>query len=221
MFRPIAVKMAFLRFIPTQKTSLGKTIITNLGDNAATFPAPPIAITQLTSINNSLIDAELAAQSGDLVAKANLKLRKKEWNDAFKLTANYVNYIANGNESIIVLAGFESTKSETSPAQKPGVASDFKATVNGTKGNIAASWGAVDGAKAFVVTALPANASVTYNGDTMLLTVGDTTIYVLVSTGRKVEISNVPVGTSVAVSVYAVNSAGTGPAANGQHVIAQ
>jgi hypothetical protein len=221
MLRKVNVKMTFTKLAPPKKTSLGKTIIANLGDNTGTFPAPPVSTDQLTIINNNLIDAEFAAQTGDKNAKENLKQRNQEWDDAFKFTANYVNYVANGNGATITLAGFEQSKPDTSPAQKPGVANNFKAAVNGTKGNIAVSWDAVDSAKAFVVTALPPNASVDYNGDTMLLTIGDATVYVSVGTNRKVEISNVPVGTQLAVSVYAVNSAGAGPAANGQHVIAQ
>ena len=46
--------------------------------------------------------------------------------------------VAQGNEQTITEAGFVPTKTVTQPTQKPGLATDFQATINGFKGAILA-----------------------------------------------------------------------------------
>ncbi len=221
MQRASNASMAFIKETPAQKASFGQNVVNGLAANPETFNTLPIALTELTANNTALSAAVLAAKAGDHVAVANLKAVLKVWNTSFRVMARYVSFIANGNEGTVRLAGFTPTKSETTPSQKPGATSRLGLSVNGSKGNFTAVCPSVKGATSYVFAAAPEGGSVTYNGETMQLTLGDKTFYVLVSTRGRADFTNVPSGLELSVSVYAVNSAGSGPAANGQHVIPQ
>lgn len=221
MVRKPKASLAFLKFTPANKIISGTAIINALTTNAATFPDLPVKVTVLTQLNEDLKTALLAAGTGDHVAVENLELIELEWINAFRLNAFYVNIIADGNGATIKLAGFDTTKTETTASQLPGAPGNLQANVNGKKGNLSVSCDALPAARAFVFTALPAGASISFNGDVMSITVGDVTAYVYVTTKRKVNFNALTSGTAIDVGVYAVNSAGSGPLANGQHVIAQ
>ncbi len=221
MLRRQQASLAFIDETPSQKTPFGQTVINALDDSAGTFSNPPIDLATLTTNNSDLAAAVLAAKTGERTAEANLQNVEKAWNNNFRLTAGYVSIVADGNEATIRLAGFVPTKGETSPAQVPVIPSNLKALLNGNKGSFTASCPAVNGAKAYVFAAVPEGASITYNGDTMMVTAGDKTVHIKVSTRSRAQFANLLSGAQVAVSVYAVNSAGSGAAANGQHVIPQ
>jgi hypothetical protein len=213
--------LAFIRETPAEKAPFGQSVIDGLTENATTFPNLPVPLTDLTANNDALTAAVLAAKSGDHIALANLRAVLKVWNANFKRTAKYVSLIANGDESTIRLANLAPTKSETTRRPKPGATAHLATGVNGSKGNFTAACPPVSGATSYVFAAIPEGTSVTYNGNMMLLTSGDKTFYVVVGTRGKADFTNVPSGNELYVSVYAVNSAGCGPATNGQTVIPQ
>jgi hypothetical protein len=221
MKRQTNASMAFIKSTPTEKSSLGQTVIEALTTNAATFPHLPISIATLTTNNSDLIAALLAARSGEHLALAYLYAIVRTWNTNFRYTAKYVSLVANGVPATVILGGFVPTKSETTPASKPVAPSPVAVSINGTKGNFSAACPAVSGAISYVFTAAPEGASVNYNDDTMMITVGGLTVYVIVSTRGKADFCNVPSGTEMNVSAYAVNSAGCGSPANGQSIIPQ
>jgi hypothetical protein len=201
-----------------KKTTFGTQVINALMANAETFPNLPVLLALLTSSNNALIAAVNAASTGDHYAVANLKAVIKEWNNNFRLTANYISNVADGDAAIVRLAGFVPTKGETTPAQKPDAPSNFYAAANGTKGLINASCTAKN-KNALIFVAAPPGADISFIGDSMLITAGNVTVQVLTSTKNKVSFNNIPGGVIMDMSVYAVNTAGIGPLANGQSVI--
>lgn len=215
------VSLAFVEEPATIKTSLGASVINGLTENAEKFPALPVSLLNLTLINNKLTAAVLAAATGEHVAAADLKTTEKTWDANFRATANYVSIIANGDTAIIRMSGFIPTKPETTPIQRPDALQALQVNVNGTAGSVAASCAPADGARAYVFTALPEEASVSFNGDTMIITVGETKVYVQVNKKRKAKFNNLVSGKKMKVSVYAMNSAGIGALANGQNVIPQ
>ena len=77
------------------------------------------------------------------------------------------------------------------------------------------------GADSVIYAALPPEAEVSYNGNTMIITIGDKSVYVIADTRRQTEFCNLPSNTAYSVSAYAVNSAGSGPATQGITVITQ
>ena len=203
------------------KPTFGTSVIAALSASIQ-FPDLPVTIAQLQTVNDALSAAISAALTGNHMAVAAVKNAVAAWNGDFTLTANYVTTIAKGDETIIRSGGFVPTKSETSPKPKPGGAIGFKATINGTKGAIiAGAKSAVAQAYGYVYTALPDGVTVDYNGDTMVITVADKTLYINTDTRRQTEFFNLPSGVAYNVSMFAFNAAGNGPAAASQKVIAQ
>ena len=221
--------LAFKKYKPAEKPPFGSNVIAALSPQtqskqaaAAAYPEMPVPVADLQTINDALAAAITAALTGNHSSVAAVKAAIAAWNNAFTLTANYVTSIANCDESIIRSAGFVPTKSETTPTQKPGAVTGFKATINGSKGAIiAGSKTGVPEAGAYLYSALPDGADVTYNGNTMIITVAGKSIYIMADTHRQAEFYNLPSGVPYNVSVYAVNRAGSGPAATSQQVITQ
>lgn len=213
--------MAFIGYAPADKTSFGQSVITALTNNAATFPDLPIKLVNLTATNTALADAILAARTGDLVAKATLEAAEKTWNDDFRRTAEYVSFIADGDETTIRLAAFTATKAESTPAQILPAPAGLKIAGISNKGNFIAACKPLPGAKSYVFAALPKGMELSFNGNVMMVTVGDSTAYIAINTRSKATFSGLPSALNMDISVFAVNSAGNGAASNGQSVITQ
>jgi hypothetical protein len=214
--------LAFKREKPASKTAFATNVINCLQAVAAQFPNLPIATTELQTINYALATAIAAALTGNHTAVAALKVAIANWDNAFTLIANYVTSVAQGDETLIRSAGFVPTKSETQPTQKPGPAIDFYATINGSKGAIFAGCKtAVPDTASYLYSAIPDDVTVNYNGNVMIITVGDKNIYISADTHKQTEFNHLPSGIAYNVSVFAINRAGSGPAATSQKVIPQ
>jgi hypothetical protein len=221
--------LGFKRQKPSSKPSFGDSVINALAPpvtskkkEALLWEDLPVPVPDLVILNNNLNAAVSDALTGNHTATASVKNAVKEWNAAFTLTANYITTLAAGDEEIIRQAGFVPTKTESQPRVKPGAATGFKATVNGSKGAIkAGTKKPVKNTKAYVFTALPEDATVVYNGNSMEITLDGKTIYITVDTHKEVEIYNLPSKTPYNISMYAVNSAGSGPATASQEVTPQ
>lgn len=182
----------------------------------------PVPVAELKTLNDNLIAAAAARVDGGRAAANALKNATIEWNAGFTATANYITVQAAGNAADIISAGFIPTKSQTQSQQKPGAITNFMATINGSKGAIIADGRkGVPTAKGYVVTSLPPGATISYVGDTVIITAGDAKIYLSVKTKGKVELYNLPSGVPYSVSMFAINSAGNGPATTGHVVIPQ
>lgn len=223
--------LAFKKGKPSVKTTFGANVI-----NALAPPVPPtskknkklrwedlpVPVEVLQEVNNALIAAVSDSLTGKHAAVAALKNVVREWNNVFGLTAKYITGIADGDETVIREAGFVPTKSESQPSQKPGAVTGFNATVNHSKGAIiAGSKTSVYSARAYVFTTMPEGATINYNGNIMEITIEGKTIYINVSTRRLTEFYNLPKGAPYYVSMFAVNTAGCGPATPSQEVIPQ
>ena len=220
--------LAFKKTKPSAKPSFGTNVINSLDTivtaaNARFAVADlPVPVATLLTINNDLAAAISDALTGNHTAVASVKDAVTAWNEAFTLTANFISTNADGSIPAIREAGFVPTKSETTPAQKPGAAANFKATINGSKGAImAGSKTAVAGATAYLYTAAPDGVAISYNGNTVVITVGEKSVYIVADTKKQIEICNLPNGLPLNVSMVAVNAAGTGPATAPQQVITQ
>lgn len=218
----IRASLSFKRFKTAEKAAFGNKVITSLIAADAQFPNLPVTLTALKNINTGLAQAIAAALTGNYAAVAELKNKVAVWNEAFTKTANYVSTVADGSDVIIHNAGFIPTKSETTPAQKPSAVSGFKAIINGSKGAIiAGSKNAVPEAKAYIYTAAPEGVNIAYHDKTMIITIGDKSVYVIADTQKQTEFYNLPSGIPFHVNMYALNSAGSGPATVSQKVITQ
>lgn len=218
----IRASLAFKRGKSDSKPGFGNNVINCLTAAAAQFPALPVSLAQLKTINTALATAITNALSGNRTAILQLKAAVSTWNDAFTKTANYVSTVAAGDGIVVSNAGFVPTKGESTPAPKPGAAADFKATINGSKGAIVAgSKKGVPQAKGYVYVATQDGVTVNFNDGIVEIKTGDKSIYITAATQRQTEFFNLPRSTAFNVTMYALNSAGSGPAAAAQEVVTQ
>ena len=218
--------LSFKRLKVAEKPAFGANVITCLTPllakkNKLTATGLPVPVDQLQAFNDALSAAIAAALTGNHTARLAVKTAVAEWDNAFTLTANYISEIAGGDAVVIRQSGFVPTKSERTPAQKPQAPGSFNATINGSKGAIIAGAKKVPNAKVNVFSAVPAEAIVGYNGNTMHITIGGKTIYIMVNTQKQTEFCNLPSSTPFNVSMFSVNSAGSGPAVTAQQVTTQ
>ena len=221
--------LGFKKEKPAAKTGFGANVIASLTPLVPTAKATanaysdlPVPVTELQQLNTDLANAVADSLTGNHSAVASVKNAVIAWNYGFGLTANYITTIAEGDAQTIRKAGFVPTKSDRQPKPKPGAAIDFKATINGSKGAIiAGAKTAVPGATAYVFAVAPDDAVITYVGNTMVITIGEKSIYITADTRKQTELYDLPSGLPVNVSMYAINGAGSGPASAPQQVIPQ
>lgn len=219
------VSMAFKKDKPVDKVKFGSGVLACLSpaSASATYPNLPIPVADLQLLNDTLNASVVAVQTtGSRQSKTALKNAAADWTSAFGITGTYISMVAQGNEQTITEAGFVPTKTATQPTQKPGLATDFQATINGFKGAILAGMQTpVTEAAAYVYYALPDGVSVSFSENTMILTVDGKNIYINTATQRKTEMYNLPSSAAFNVGMYAINRAGAGPATATQQVITQ
>lgn len=186
------------------------------------FPNLPVSINNLQTINDALSNALSVALTGNHAAVAIAKNALIAWNKAFILTANYVSSVAAGNETVIRSAGFVPTKSEKQPPQKPAAAIGFKVTINDNKGVVTAGIKKpLPGTKAYIYSAAPAGVTVAYNGNAMIISFEGKSVYIIGDTHKRTQFYNLPSGIPFNISMFGINSAGSGPAATSQKIIPQ
>lgn len=219
------VSMAFKKDKPVDKVKFGCGVLTCLTPSVVTesFPNLPVPVTGLQAINDALNAAVIAMQTtGSRQAKTVLKNAVTDWTGAFGITGTYISMLAQGNDQLINEAGYIATKSFSQPSQKPALATNFQANINGFKGAIVAGTQTpVAQADAYVYYAFPDGVSVNFTENTMIITVEGKSIYINAVTQRKTEMYNLPSSAAFNVGMYAINRAGAGPATATQQVITQ
>jgi hypothetical protein len=219
------VSMAFKKDNAVDKVKFGSGVLACLSQPsvAASFPNLPVPVANLQDINDVLNEAVVAVQTtGSRQSKTALKNAVTDWTSAFGITGTYIGMVAQGNDQLINEAGYLATKSVSQPKQKPGLATDFQATINGFKGAIlAGTQTPVAEAAAYVVYAFPDGVSVNFTENTMIITVEGKSIYINTVTQKKTEMYNLPSSAAFNVGMYAINSAGVGPATATQKVVTQ
>jgi hypothetical protein len=168
----------------------------------------------LTTINIDLDTKNQAAVSGDRVAIAQKIASEKTWNANFRDTANYVNYVANGDKVLIEACGFDPTSGEAAAPIPPVLVNNFKASpVFRQLGVVELSCdGQAKSSTNFLFALAPTNATVAQNGNTITITTaaGDT-IYIVPDTHHHVLVEGLPSGVPINAVAAAFNSVGTGP----------
>lgn len=219
------VSMAFKKDKPVDKVKFGSGVLACLTPPTAaiSFPNLPVPVVALQQLNDQLNDAVVAVQTTESrQSKTALKNVVSDWTTAFGITGAYISMVAQGNDQIINEAGFIATKSVSQPKQKPGLAIDFQATINGFKGAIlAGTQSPVAEAEAYVYYAFPDGVNVSFSENTMIINVEGKSIYISTVTQKKTEMYNLPSSAAFNVGMYAINRAGAGPATATQKVITQ
>jgi hypothetical protein len=220
------VSLKFQKLPLLKRPVFGGNIINSLKELAATpgnlFTELPVSLDNLKKANDKLAGALANARTGSHVAMAAVKIAGVAWNADFKLVGAYINTIAIGQPQLILSTGYLPTKSESQPRQKPLAITDFKITPTRSKGTITA--GSIDGLAnipAYIMGAVPAGAVVSYNGNTMIITIGGQNIYIAASTRAQTQIKSMSTAQPYNVFMYCINSAGIGPSTPMQPIVAQ
>ena len=102
---PVNDKLEFYKYIANQLA------------NATLFPSPDITIAMIKTVIDNFETAILAAKDGSHSALAVRNDKEKLADDVFRILVNYVNRIADGDETIIIKSGFNASK-QPIPFQK-------------------------------------------------------------------------------------------------------
>ena len=133
-----------------QKLARTQEIIDSIGANAGVFvtPSPPLA--DIQSAKDNLSKAYNAALDGGRTAKAEQRTANENLNDLLRPLRDYVNEVANGDEDIVLLSGFEASKIPAPIGEMPAVVINSGKGGDGD-GSITLRWTTVYGAKNYVV----------------------------------------------------------------------
>lgn len=205
-----------------QKIIMGYDVAARIEGNPHVFVNMPVPGSDLRSLTDKLQASAEAARSGDHVASAQLIVDIKKWNNGYLRTADAVSLIANNDPTIIALAGFKATSSETHPSTEPGAGENFQVSIpQGSHGMIDASCDTMARkASAYCYIAAPEGVRVEQDHNQTRITIGDVSVVVIVDTHSHVRFANMP-NQKVHVSMFAVNTAGTGPATTAKDVTPQ
>ena len=98
----------FSNYPAVELTPVSRTIHDQMGANASTFPSPPVDMAALLLLIDDYA-AKLAAKAS--LAKADtlaFQIARKALEPALGLLGGYVNFVAQGDAAIVLLAGFPS-----------------------------------------------------------------------------------------------------------------
>lgn len=134
----------FIRFNYSQKVEKGRNVVANMKDNPK-FATPDVPVETLEAKTEELETCRIDALNGGREAAALLRQKVAEWDDMMRKEANYVDRIADGDEVIILSAGFDLEKQ---PA--PAVRSEFSVELGEKSGSVELHRQAVQGAKSYI-----------------------------------------------------------------------
>jgi hypothetical protein len=140
MKSPYRASLAFKLQKPAAKAIFGANVINALSElvpadkhEDTNFPDLPVSLSKLQIINNELSAVIEAVLNDNTDVEIAVKIAVIQWNAAFTLTANYINSIAAGNDSLIRRTGFVPVKDENTSAQKPALIRSIKQPVMARK----------------------------------------------------------------------------------------
>ncbi len=224
MKRTAQVSLSFLKLGYSAKGTFGSNTIAQLTANGEKFPDLPFTIVLLTLYNANLIKATTAHLKGGALEQTQLTTTVKIWNAAFKKTAGYVNFISNGDETLILEGGFIPTKNTSNPKPKNNFQSALNIAIpQGTKGGFTASSdkNSISKGNGNVFMSFPADATISQSGDLIRITLGSDTVYIAIKKAGEVQFDNLVKGNPLNVTVLSFNSSGCSIMAPLQEVIPQ
>ena len=131
--KPVALKIEF-----------GRNVNGKMKGNA-NFSTPDVPLDDLSAKTDLLETRSVASLSGGKESKALVHQTEVEWDDLMRKMAKYVDRIADGDDAIILSAGFNLAKQ---PA--PSVRPDFSVELGEKTGSVYIRRQAADGAKSYI-----------------------------------------------------------------------
>ena len=200
----------FLRETPVKKVELGTQVHDSIVLHAADYPNLPVTVVDLLKITKILSEANLKALSGDHTAVVNRNAAEKEWDAAFSHTADYVTFVANGDELKITNAGFKATKTVASNSLPPDQVTGVVA-VSASKSNLNVEWKLQKGCSYHcIIVKKGFGNDVSLVNNQILLATPEAFITSKSDTRNKIDFQGLPSLTEYDVVVYAFNAKGAG-----------
>ena len=208
MIRTPSVSMDFKRLSIPEEIVFGQNVIDQMTANAAIFVTPDIPLATLQTVNDDLATAAHEAEGGEHAKVAAMREADKIWDTTFGTQADYVDRIANGNETIILKSGYNATKSETTPASIPNAPVVKEAKVNALPGSVHVEVEYQQGVKNYLYFFSSTDAPINLERYEFSLAQNPYVIGFISDNHRKVDFNNLTSAVSLFLSVAAQNSAG-------------
>ena len=103
------VVLDFIRIPVANKVEIARGVIAKMKNNPG-FPKPDISIADVEAQTNLLETRYIATMNGGKEATALLHQAENEWDELMRKTAAYVDRIADGDDSVVLSAGFNLMK---------------------------------------------------------------------------------------------------------------
>lgn len=134
----------FVKLSVPHKVEFGRNVITKRKGNA-NFKTPDTPVEELEKGTTLLEERYVAALNGSKEAKALLRQAEDAWDDLMRKDANYVNRTADGDDAIILSAGYNLAKQPV-----PGSRPEFSVELGETSGSVYIRRQSVDGARTYL-----------------------------------------------------------------------
>jgi hypothetical protein len=141
--KKIHVIFDFIKLPVSGKVGKGRNVIVGMTDNVH-FPTPDVPLNTLKDATDLLENRYVAAQNGGKGNTALMHQAEEAWDDLMRKEAMYVERISDGDDAVILSAGFNISKQPV-PAQRP----EFSAVPGEKSGTIILRRKAVKGAYAY------------------------------------------------------------------------
>ncbi|MFC2093778.1 hypothetical protein ACFLSV_07745 [Bacteroidota bacterium] len=208
MIRKPTVSMHFKKLSIPEQVVFGQNIHDQMLANAAIFTTPDVPLATLLTVNNNLATTAREAESGDHAKIAAMHAADKVWDTTFGTQADYVNRIANGDETIILKSGFHATKSETTPASIPSSPIIKEAKVNALPGSVHVKVEFQQGVKNYLYFFSSADTPIILENNEFSSAKNPGVVGFITDNHRKVDFYDLPPGRILYLSVAAQNTAG-------------
>ncbi len=184
-------------------------------DNSGAFPAPPVTQAEFKDIFAKYSKIEVQYKIAPSVNKTNFINVKNDMDNTLTKIAEYVNTVANGNESIINLSGFVPTKNTASKSAPIENAATGTVKRGPAAGQISLESTAIKGKGTVNYSVVVAIGAPLPDGsfNNGVFVVNNTAVNCVLdyTRPRKKVISNLPPGSKVYVYFLAANPAGAAP----------
>ncbi len=138
------VLLNFIRLTVSQKIGFYRNIIKRMTGNTS-FPTPDVALATATTSIDDLQAAYLAAKDGSRIQIAIRNDKENLVDQLFRKLANYVDRMADGNDTIIISSGFEVSSLPGSTSK-----SELSAKNGSLSGTVKLVAKSIDGAKSYI-----------------------------------------------------------------------
>lgn len=210
MVRTPHVSLAFQKLSIPEKIIFGRNVVSRMTSNVATFATPDVALSVITTLTNTLESAASSAATGDHQKVADMHNAEKTWDTTMVTEAHYVDRIANGNTSTILMSGYEHTPSETVSTVNPPAPENIKIKVGNTSGSVHIECDPMHAVNGYIYIITNNSAAINRNVNTFPMAVNSHIVAMVIDTHRKVDLTLLPSGTQLYLTIMAFNTAGIG-----------